>query len=115
MGYYVPQKLPEDCRECPYNQYLEFSGDTACNAGEFVMQTDSKALPFEGRHHNCPLVEIPDGHGRLIDADAFDERVRLAGGMCEEELTEDFKNGVQTTLYMLSGQPTVIQADKEET
>ena len=39
---------------------------------------------------------------RAIDADAFDERVRAAGGMSEEELTEDFKDGVQAVLYMLS-------------
>lgn len=44
---------------------------------------------------------------RVIDADAFDERVRVAGGMSEEELTEDFKDGVQTVLYMLSKQPTI--------
>ena len=44
---------------------------------------------------------------RLIDADAFDERVRVAGGMSEEELTEDFKDGVQVVLYMLSNQPTI--------
>ena len=44
---------------------------------------------------------------RLIDADALDERVRAAGGMSEEELTEDFKDGVQAVLYMLSNQPTI--------
>lgn len=44
---------------------------------------------------------------RLVDADAFDERVRAAGGMSEEELTEDFKDGVQAVLYMLSNQPTI--------
>ena len=44
---------------------------------------------------------------RAIDADAFDERVRVAGGMSEEELTEDFKDGVQAVLYMLSKQPTI--------
>ena len=44
---------------------------------------------------------------RLIDADAFDERVRVAGGMSEDELTDDFKDGVQTVLYMLSNQPTI--------
>lgn len=44
---------------------------------------------------------------RLIDADAFDERVRVAGGMSEEELTEDFKDGVQAVLYLLSKQPTI--------
>lgn len=63
----------------------------------------------------CPLVEVPTPHGRLIDADAFDERVRVAGGMSEEELTEDFKDGVQTVLYMLSKQPTIIEAEGSDT
>lgn len=44
---------------------------------------------------------------RLINADAFDERVRVAGGMSEDELTDDFKDGVQAVLYMLSNQPTI--------
>lgn len=44
---------------------------------------------------------------RLIDADAFDERVRAAGGMSEEELSEDFKDGVLAVLYMMSKQPTI--------
>lgn len=26
-----------------------------------------------GRHPDCPLVELPVGHGRLVDADAFKE------------------------------------------
>lgn len=51
---------------------------------------------------------------RLIDADAFDERVRAAGGMSEEELTEDFKDGVQAVLYMLSKQPTIQPEPSEK-
>ena len=44
---------------------------------------------------------------RTIDADAFDERVRVAVGMSEEELTDDFKDGIQCTLYILSKMPTI--------
>lgn len=51
--------------------------------------------------------EKGDGMSRLIDADAFDERVRVAGGMSEDELTDDFKDGVQAVLYLLSNQPTI--------
>jgi hypothetical protein len=25
----------------------------------------------ENKHEECPLIEIPDNHGRLIDADAM--------------------------------------------
>ena len=45
---------------------------------------------------------------RLIDADAFDERVRVAGGMSEEELTDDFKDGVLAVLELLKTQPTAV-------
>ena len=37
----------------------------------------------------------------------FDKRVRLAGGMSEEELTDDFKDGVLTVLEMLRTEPPV--------
>jgi hypothetical protein len=62
----------------------------------------------------CSAVSVPTPYGRLVDADAFDERVRVAGGMSEEELTEDFKDGVQTVLYMMSKQPTIIEAEGSE-
>ena len=45
--------------------------------------------------------------GKLIDADAFDKRIRLAVGSCEEELTEDFKDGISTILEMMKTAPTV--------
>lgn len=34
--------------------------------------------------------------------------------MSEEELTEDFKDGVQAVLYMLSKQQTIIEAEGSE-
>ena len=43
---------------------------------------------------------------RYIDAEKFDSRVRVAGGFAEEELTEDFKDGVLTVLEMLKTAPT---------
>lgn len=43
---------------------------------------------------------------RYIDADAFDKRVRISVGLVEEELTDDFKDGVRCTLEMLKTHPT---------
>lgn len=47
--------------------------------------------------------------GRIIDADDFESRVRSAGGMVEEDLTSDFKDGVLTVLEMLKTQPSAQQ------
>lgn len=44
---------------------------------------------------------------RLVDADAFDKRIRAAVGMTEEELTDDFKDGIATILEMLKSEPTI--------
>ena len=42
-----------------------------------------------------------------ISRQHFDERVRLAGGMADEELTQEFKNGVLTVLELLKTEPSV--------
>ena len=48
-----------------------------------------------------------------ISRSHFDERVRLAGGMANEELTQDFKDGVLTVLEMLKTEPHVNPILKE--
>ena len=98
-------EMPALCQEC--DLYIE----GACYVKGY---RDYRSIMDMSKPDDCPLIEVPTPHGRLIDADAFDERVRVAGGMSEEELTEDFKDGVQTVLYMLSKQPTIIEAEGSE-
>lgn len=62
----------------------------------------------------APLIEVPTPHGRLIDADDFDSRIRAAGGQADEELTDDFKDGVLTVLALMETQNTVIEAEDGE-
>ena len=106
MGILIKIKMPKGCWACPFavGKYYECL---------FTKKTSNWGLTT--RPSDCPLIEVPTPHGRLIDADAFDERVRVAGGISEEELTEDFKDGVQTVLYMLSKQPTIIEAEGSDT
>ena len=50
--------MPISCEKCPLcYDYLHCSID------------DSLHMSLYNRHPNCPLVEIPTPHGRLIDAD----------------------------------------------
>ena len=84
-------EMPKSCAYCRfYGAYCYAKGD----------ENTYSTLP-------CPLVPVPP-HGRLIDADAFDERVRIAGGLADEELSDDFKDGIQTTLLLLKTQATII-------
>ena len=116
MGYYVPNKMPEDCRECSFNSWSPFGGNTICNAGEFVLQTDFRALPFEGRHPNCPLIEVPDGHGRLVDKDELCKRLLAAWDTADKEkkvLISAVMADIVTPIVL--GTPTIIPTDREET
>jgi hypothetical protein len=56
--------MPENCLDCQFSTDL---GD--CYA------TFSAGADFDipNRPENCPLVKLPENHGRLIDADAFVE------------------------------------------
>lgn len=82
------------------------------NGAVLIVFPNGKCLTENGMAYQT--IELPENHGRLIDADEFDERIRQAGGMCEEEMTEDFKDGVQTVLAMLKTQTTIIPAEGGE-
>lgn len=92
--------MPSCCMFCP------LSNGAGCGlTNPPVLMTSKEMLAH--RPDWCPLVPVPP-HGRLIDADAFDERVRIAGGLADEELSDDFKDGIQTTLLLLKTQATII-------
>ena len=85
MGIYIKcMKMPTDCRECPMETYYN-CGDTKCLAAEKLLAWDYEAIPFDGRADWCPLVEIPEPHGDLIDRDA---------------LVKDLTNGIKAGLLL---------------
>ena len=108
-------EMPKNCAVCRLEKDL--FGRAICFGYEDGRALHKDDLPPVGNEERrpdwCPLVPVPP-HGRLIDADDFDKRIRLAGGMCEEELTEDFKDGIQTVLAMMKTQPTIIPAEECE-
>ena len=52
--------LPRSCRDCPFN----YSG--VCIASANCLKTKSF---MKARNPDCPIIEIPTPHGRLIDAE----------------------------------------------
>ena len=64
MGIYVPGVAKSDnCYECPCKKWVD-DGCAGCWA-------DSK-IHNASRPVDCPLVEIPEPHGDLIDRDALE-------------------------------------------
>lgn len=50
-------QIPEDCFSCPLKE------EGFCNI------TNAYAAQIYERNSDCPLVELPEHHGRLIDED----------------------------------------------
>lgn len=59
--------LPRDCCKCPFNCY----GLCLANHSKLLVDKCVKS-----RHSDCPLVEVPTPHGRLIDADELKKNMR---------------------------------------
>lgn len=72
-------EMPEDCRECPLEQYYMNSGETRCRAGNKILADNFKTIPFDGRPDWCPLIEVPAPHGDLIDVELAYEAILKMG------------------------------------
>ena len=93
--------MPKNCDECPLNSTCGYS-------------LHMPLYHIEKRHDDCPLVEVPEPHGRLIDADALLMSIN-------HEVMEAYMDGVcygvhpsQEHLYLLGeiidDAPTIIPA-----
>ena len=72
MSYICKGNIPKNCSKCP--QRTLYHGINVCLAADKMKVSTSNKY----RHDNCPLVEIPTPHGRLIDADKLLESFREA-------------------------------------
>ena len=96
MGIYLPNmEMPKNCSGCPLNY-----DQMACKVTGTRWWSDTMVLMgFDSdkeRLYDCPLVEIPTPHGRLIDADAIqDYNVETFG----------------QRLLIIDTAPTVIEAE----
>ena len=83
-------EMPKNCTGCPICCGLPYQ------------YRDEK-----GRRPDCPLVEIPTPHGRLIDAD----ELKTAFPRCDNSM--DIK--IASVRATINHAPTVIEAEGSET
>jgi hypothetical protein len=104
-------EMQSGCRECPLCQYYPMVGETRCRRTGEVLASGFGTIKFSGRSEHCPLVELPEKHGRLIDADAY---VSMMEGKCDYEKALD-----QCVLSICRGgiklMPTIVEAEGEDT
>lgn len=66
-------KMPKDCPQCLLSSWSpitdEFLGCFAVPGKRYAVLSDKEYAKSTKRPDWCPLVELPEKHGRLIDAD----------------------------------------------
>lgn len=57
-------EMPENCFDCPF-----MYGRKYCLSNSKIEFNDPEYSELKRRYDGCPLVPVPEPHGRLIDAD----------------------------------------------
>lgn len=89
-------EMPENCAECGVEWCERWKG--LIIAGMSIAKS---------RPTNCPFVEVPTPHGRLIDADAILEEAKRISGPITGDGWDNY--GVYS---LIERQPTVIEAEE---
>lgn len=63
-------EMPENCHECPCMRHDSLDGlhRYQCN-NKLIAFGECDSWSYERRPNWCPLVELPEKHGRLIDGE----------------------------------------------
>ena len=118
----VRMEMPENCFECPFSIIDDTADGAWCNAL-------AKQVYYD-RHEDCPIICIlPEGHGRLVDADAFSghmkeyqekimewrERSKTEGPEESYHRADSSLLTVVATKLILDNAPTIVPAERSET
>lgn len=95
-------EMPGCCGDCPF-QASRWTGDF-CSAGQFMFGID---FDYRDKHPKCPLVPLPERHGKIIDGDALWENMTV-------EQSEAFQKGLAGTIElfeMLEAATPIVPAE----
>lgn len=106
MGVYIKGvKMPKCCAECSFETL--FSDDIHyCTVREIAKEIPTEDY-WECRPSFCPMSEVPEPHGRLIDADALADDLETDG----KEFGDEMKLNCASWLRS-NATPTVIERSK---
>ena len=111
MGFYVNLEMPNDCPMCPFAYYDEFNTFMGCDitrGKRWAVKNDKDYAESSTKPDWCPLIEVPEPHGRLGDLDKLNEEMRL---LIKENMFS--RDDAKDLLETIADAPTVIPASKE--
>lgn len=100
--------MPSECRKCFAMDYGTMTGETYCKVNGKTLAESYRPIEFNGRPDWCPLVELPEKHGKLV------EFIDVATFEDEDSGTEEVNLGEAFAAYfkMREAKP-VIEAEGE--
>jgi hypothetical protein len=102
MGLYIPKmKMPKNCYDCQIESYVP-------NCPVYMYYSATEYM--KERHPDCPVVEITEPHGRLIDANDVTERIRQRLGIRNIDYLLEAEKPIAMSI---DSSPTVIEAEGE--
>lgn len=117
-------ELPSECEYCGFCRYYPSDGSVWCNATNKLLKMNWENPDWTHldvkRPEWCPLVELPERHGRLIDADELKKEYGMKDDCtdCEKELRGKVKSCQYDVIYSkmdfcgwIDDQPTVIEEE----
>lgn len=118
MGIYIPNmEMPKTCCQCDlkiYDNEMRWDENSIEQIGAWVCKRTREIIWNTQRGENCPIVPLPEKHGRLIDADDMQSIINTM----KAEAVMDGLRGVHPdiTHYMLMQEmledaETIIEAE----
>ena len=103
-------EMPKCCAECEWHEY--YGGDYdwvhACRR--------TGTMPIENaeteRANDCPIIEVPTPHGRLIDADFEEHHYTSMTTNPTPDVTEQDKHNSLVIVRALQMAKTIIEAEE---
>lgn len=106
-------EMPKTCCQCDFKIYdneIRWDENGIEQIGAWVCKRTREIIWNTRRGENCPLVPLPEGHGRLIDADAFLATIRP---LCTEDAQAacTLETVKQLMVKHISSAPTIVPAE----
>lgn len=115
MYAYLKMEMPRTCYDCKLRRRNGL--ELICPVLERSYKIADTQVLFV-REKDCPLIEVPEPHGRLIDADALHNAIaaNIIGSRCGEETSVEIaiNEAIIDDLMIIDAAPTVIPASEEE-
>ena len=102
-GVYIKDmEMPFTCLTCDFHKY-------AGGIGDFCSLTKRRQFRFKNRPKDCPLIEVPEPHGDLIDRDALGDSFEPS-----DFWNPDAEDNCSAAVRIVHSAPTIIPASEEE-